>query len=199
MSALVGNVVVYKYPFKFAEKLLINNKEFVLSPNTEVTCLSKITKSDVWNWYEISFNIAGKTHTGYVYADYLAKVVPTSPAQNIIFMKTKAPKIGANIIIYEKADLNSQILFDDIKDGIDIQIVGEFNPNSTFTKVYYNDKIGYILNENLQSNGLTPNQIIAITVTSVAIVAFIIIAILFMHKNKTAKRKIENIEPDILS
>ena len=49
------------------------------------------------------------------------------------------------------------------------------------------------------SNGLTPNQIIAITVTSVAIVAFIIIAILFMHKNKTAKRKIENIEPDILS
>ncbi len=77
--------------------------------------------------------------------------------------------------------------------------MGEFNPNSTFTKVYYNDKIGYILNENLQSNGLTPNQIIAITVTSVAIVAFIIIAILFMHKNKTAKRKIENIEPDILS
>ena len=199
MSALVGNVVVYKYPFKFAEKLLINNKEFVLSPNTEVTCLSKITKSDVWNWYEISFNIAGKNHTGYVYADYLAKVVPTSPAQNIIFMKTKAPKIGANIIIYEKADLNSPVLFDDIKDGIDIQIVGEFNPNSTFTKVYYNDKIGYILNENLQSNGLTPNQIIAITVTSVAIVAFIIIAILFMHKNKTAKRKIENIEPDILS
>ena len=59
--------------------------------------------------------------------------------------------------------------------------------------------IGYILNENLQPNGLTPNQIIAITVTSVAIVAFVIIAILFTHKNKNAKKKIENIEPDILA
>ena len=114
-------------------------------------------------------------------------------------MKTKAPKIGTNILIYEKADINSAVLFDDLKDGMDIQIIGKYDPNTTFTKVYYKDKVGYILNENLQPNGLTPNQIIAITVTSVAIVAFIIIAILFTHKNKNAKKKIENIEPDILA
>ena len=89
-------------------------------------------------------------------------------------------------------------MFDDVKDGIDIQIVGEFDAKSTFTKVYYNEQIGYILTENLQPNGLTPNQIIAITITSVAIVAFAIIALLFVHKNKNSKKKIEDIEPDIL-
>ena len=65
--------------------------------------------------------------------------------------------------------------------------------------MFYKDEIGYILNENLQANGLTPNQIIAITITSVAIVAFTIIAILFMHKTKMQKKKVENIEPDILA
>ena len=52
-------------------------------------------------------------------------------------MKTKAPKIGTNIKIYQDADANSKVLFDDVKDGIDIQIVGEFDAKSTFTKVYY--------------------------------------------------------------
>ncbi len=113
-------------------------------------------------------------------------------------MKTKAPKIGTNIKIYASPDINSEVLFDNIKDGIDIQIVGDYNANNTFTKVLYNDKVGYILNENLQPNGLTPNQIIAISITSVAIVAFTLIALLFMHKNKTAKKKVEETEPDIL-
>ncbi len=198
MSAIVSNVAVYKYPFKYSEKLKIDDKEFTLTPKTEVICNSKISDSS-WNWYEITINSAGKNYTGYVNADYLAKKVPTTPEQNIIFMKTKAPKIGTNIKIYEQADINSEILFDDIKDGEDIQIVGEYNPESTFTKVFYKDKIGYILNENLQANGLTPNQIIAITITSVAIVAFTIIAILFMHKTKMQKKKVENIEPDILA
>ena len=199
MKALVKNVIVYQYPFKYADKLQINGKDYLLSPETEVSCITLIAAEDIWNWYKISINISGSTQIGYVYADYLSKVIPTSPEQNIIFMKTKAPKIGTNILIYEKADINSAVLFDDLKDGMDIQIIGKYDPNTTFTKVYYKDKVGYILNENLQPNGLTPNQIIAITVTSVAIVAFIIIAILFTHKNKNAKKKIENIEPDILA
>ena len=193
MSALVKNVPVYKYPYKHSDKL-----KFVLTPDIEVVCIAKVAGNDIWNWYKIIFNDGSSEVTGYVKAEYLAKVTPSSPPKNIIFMKTKAPKIGTNIKIYASPDINSEVLFDNIKDGIDIQIVGDYNANNTFTKVLYNDKVGYILNENLQPNGLTPNQIIAISITSVAIVAFTLIALLFMHKNKTAKKKVEETEPDIL-
>jgi len=198
MTAIVDNVSVYTYPHKFADKFMYNNKEFKLSKTTEVECVEQIAQDGIYDWYKITFTLGGKKETGYVFANYISKVVPITPPKNIIFMKTKAPKIGTNIKIYQDADANSKVLFDDVKDGIDIQIVGEFDAKSTFTKVYYNEQIGYILTENLQPNGLTPNQIIAITITSVAIVAFAIIALLFVHKNKNSKKKIEDIEPDIL-
>lgn len=198
MTAIVDNVSVYTYPHKFADKFMYNDKEFKLSKTTEVECVEQIAQDGIYDWYKITFTLGGKKETGYVFANYISKVVPITPPKNIIFMKTKAPKIGTNIKIYQDADANSKVLFDDVKDGIDIQIVGEFDAKSTFTKVYYNEQIGYILTENLQPNGLTPNQIIAITITSVAIVAFAIIALLFVHKNKNSKKKIEDIEPDIL-
>lgn len=199
MTVLFKNVQLFKYPYKTAEVIKFNGKDY-LDYDTVVTCELRIAAEGVWDWYKISLKDKyGQPVVGYVYAHNIFQVVPSAPSQSIIFMKTKAPKIGTNIIIYEKADLNSKVLFDDVKDGIDIQIEGEFNPDSTFTKVNYNGKIGYILTENLQANGLTPNQIIAISISSVAIVAFTIIAILFIHKNKHSKKKIENIEPDILS
>ncbi|MDE6565661.1 MAG: hypothetical protein K2L47_01195, partial [Clostridia bacterium] len=84
MRAIVNNVTVYQYPFKYSDKLQVNNTDFLLSPKTEVSCLALIADSDIWNWYKISINIAGSTEIGYVYADYLSKVIPTSPEQNII-------------------------------------------------------------------------------------------------------------------
>lgn len=197
MSSIVGNMQVYKYPYKNAETKF-DGKEYILDSKTQVTCIEKIADGDIWNWYKIRFESNGKTIVGYVNADYLSKVVPTTPPKTIKFMRAKAPKVGTTIKVYKEADLNSEVLFDDIKDGDDIQIVGEFDAKSTFTKVYYNNTIGYILSENLQATGLTPNQIIAITITSVAIVAFTIIALLLIHKNKYSKKKIEETQVDIL-
>lgn len=204
MSATVTGVQVYKYPFKTAElvktsdgKNVVINEAKVNKPIKEVTCLEKVAGAEIWDWYKIRLNKNGEEIEGYVLSDYLAKVVPTTPPNKISFMKTKAPKIGTNIKIYENPDINSTVLFGNVKDGIDIQIVGDFNINSTFTKVYYEGQIGFILTENLQPNGLTPNQIIAITISSVAIVAFAIIGLLFLSKNKRSKKKPENIDSDI--
>lgn len=197
MSAIVDKVNVYKLPYKYAAKLTDEQgNEVTLSPTQKVYAVEKVAKDNIWNWYKIK-SVDG-TIEGYVKADYIAEITPTTPPQNIIFMKTKAKKIGENICIYEKADENSAVLYNNVKDGIDIQIIGEFNENATFTKVYYEDKVGFILTINLQKNGLTPNQIIAISISCVAAVAFTLIIFLFIHKNKRTRKNVSKMTPDIL-
>lgn len=204
MSPVVSGVQVYKYPYKTAELVKDNDEPIVLSKTDIVTCLHKVagadsqTNEEIWNWYKITFQAKGNTYTGYVGCNYIAKITQPAHQTDIIFMKTKSPKIGTNIKIYAEASTDSKVLFDNVKDGIDIQIIGTFDPNGTFTQVFYNNTLGYILNENLQANGLTPNQIIAITITSVAVVAFIVLGLLFMHKNKHSKNKSEKPSKDII-
>lgn len=199
MSSIVANVSVYQYPYKNASILLDGNgNEYKLNSKIQVNCILKIADGNIWDWYKIKFNDGNKTITGYVGAKYLTKVVPITPPKNIKFMRAKASKIGNSIKIYQEPNLECKVLFDDIKDGTDIQLVNEYDEKSTFTKVFYNNTIGYMLSVNLQAKGLTPNQIIAITITSVAIVAFTIIALLFIHKNKYSKKKFEETTIDML-
>lgn len=200
MVALYDNVDVYELPYKNSKKLKDeNNAEIKLSPNSYVEGFYKVTKNDVWNWYKIQiYTENGESRQGYVKADYITKKTPTKAPQSILFMKTKAKKIGEKIYIYELASVDSKIISEDVKDGTDIQIIGEFNPESTFTKVLYNNQEGYILTVNLQKSGLTPNQIIAISISCTAIVAFSFIILLFIHKNRKLKKQVDETTVDML-
>lgn len=184
MSPMLNNTKVYMYPYTNADIVA------TIGPKDIVSVSYQIADSKLWNWYKITYH---DNKVGYVKAQELAPITPTTPPQNIEFLKTKCNKLGEKIIMYKEPNENSEIIFDNIDDGVDVQTFSNFDKNSEFTKVLYNGKVGYIKTINLQTSGLTPNQIIAISVTcSIAGLFVIIIVILyFIKKNKSKKSKVE--------
>lgn len=183
ISPLLNDTNVYQYPHDKANILT------ALDTTDVVKATVRIASENVWNWYQIKFTRDGNETIGYVKANHFAEVTSTTPPQKVIFLTTKSKNVGEKIKMYAEADENSEVLFSDIDDGISIQIFGEYDKDSKFTKVLYNEKVGYILTENLQKDGLTPSQIIAISVSCISVVAFILIIILLQQKKKNQKPK----------
>ena len=183
---------VYRYPYTHTENTT-NAIITEISALQPIKALSKVASDGVWDWTKIEITTDTGVQIGYVMSVNIANVTPTAPPDSTVFVKTKSQNIGEKIKMYTTPNLESAVVFADIDDGIDIQVIGKFDSNSTFTKVYYNEKEGYILTANLQESGLTPSQIIAISVSSACLVAFtlILILLLMLKKSRAKKQSIE--------
>ncbi len=182
---------VFAYPSVTAPKTTTLASQQVVTTLSMLAATDAVSKDKgVWDWYKIEFTEAGTKKTGYIQTKYIDHVAPSQPESSIVFLKTKAKNVGEKIKLYSKPDISSEIIFKDIDDGLDIQIYGEYDPDSTFTRVNYKEQIGYVLTENLQEAGLTPSQIIAISVTCSCIAAFGLIGLLLflMKRNKVKKQ-----------
>ncbi len=77
------------------------------------------------------------------------------------FVRAKTDKSGGKIYIYATPSLDGEVI-DWITDGTKIELTEEFNENSEFSEIRYNDKIAYILSANVKAKGLTSGQNFAI-------------------------------------
>lgn len=182
MSAF-NRTAVYKYPYTHAPEIC------EILAMQSVTTLYRVA---LWDWYKIEIITESGTVTGYVQSAMIDNVTPTSPPDSAVFLKTKSQNLGKKIIMYSEPSLEAEVMFNDIDDGIDIQLYGKFDEASTFTKVFHNEEVGYILSVNLQESGLTPNQIIAISISSACIIAFTLMTLLLLLLKKNRKKKLDN-------
>ena len=185
MSAF-NRTAVHEYPYSHATTI------GEIQAMQSVTVLSRIAGEGLWDWYKIEIVTGSETVIGYVHTATIDHITPTSPPDSAVFLKTKSQSLGAKIVMYSEANLDSEVIFADIDDGIDIQLYGKFDASSTFTKVFYNEEVGFILSANLQESGLTPNQIIAISISSACIIAFTLMTLLLLLLKKNRKKKLQN-------
>lgn len=183
---LRSGAVIYKYPFSYSEQLTI-------APfDSEIVVLSKVCGNEntfLWDWYKVSYtDSSGTSYIGFCLKDSITDYTSLTPPPKKVYYTVKADKIGVNIKLYSSPDINSAILYDDLKDGTKIILAQDkFNKSEEFTKIYYKDQVGYVLTKNLQVSGITTNQIIAISVTSVCIIILILLILILLRANKIKK------------
>jgi len=149
------NVNLYFMPFDNSINLKSTTKTII----TPVNIIKNINGSD---W--VKFNLDNQTY--YIKSSDLKHLEETTDEQfNFPTAKTKAKRIGSTVQLYATSDFNDVIA--KIGDGKEISIIDEFD---NFYYVQYRDKFGYIYKEDVQINGLTHLQTLAIILACVVVI-----------------------------
>lgn len=103
------------------------------------------------------------------------------------YVRAKTSSSGTKIYIYATPSLDGEII-DWVTDGYKIELTGEFDKDSEFSEIRYNDEIAYILSANIQAKGLTAGQSFAI-IFSIIIVGVTVALLVIAKIVKQRRRK----------
>lgn len=144
----------YKYPSNLAPSVF----DIERGVGYKVLGLISLTADGLGNdWYLLEYN----DQRFYVKKEGYVKDEKHFVEIERYFVRAKTDKSGGKIYIYATPSLDGEVV-DWITDGTKIELTEEFNENSEFSEIRYNDKIAYILSTNVQAKGLTSGQNFAI-------------------------------------
>lgn len=198
ITPLYASATVYKYPFESADKIDTVKKghHMDLIDNVAYENDKHVWQREDLKWYRVSYvNSVGITMTGYVKLSDLAPNITIEAPSTKLFLRVTTA-IGETATMYALPDLSSGIIEKYIKNGSLVELMQpEFDKDSKFTLVKFinesgEEKIGYMLTENLQPNTFTTGQIIAMILVGLAVVITItVIVLLIRYKKIKDKRK----------
>lgn len=142
----------------------------------------------VWGWYKVCLVGADGTLTyGYLQQDYVSKYTNFNLPSFSTDATVSAGSLGGIINVYLLPDENSEVL-GTLTDGDKITLAQEkLDTSSEWTKIVYNDMVGYVKTSSLITEGITPLQITLIVVFAVVIVATVIVVVLVVKKRNAQK------------
>lgn len=185
-QALTDGTAIYKYPY------VSNDVVATVDIDDVIIVIDNVATDDgvqVWGWYKVC--IVGEDNSltyGYVqqkgYVSAYTNLKPPSFAQDAT---VSAGSLGGIINVYLLPDEESEVL-GTLTDGDKVSLNQEkLDASSEWTKIVYNDMVGYVKTENLITEGITPLQITLIVVFAVVIVATAIVVILVVKKRNAQK------------
>lgn len=142
----------------------------------------------VWDWYKVCLVGEDGTLTyGYLQKEYASKYTNFKLPSFSTDATVSAGSLGGIINVYLLPDENSEVL-GTLTDGDKITLAQEkLDDSSEWTKIVYNDMVGYVKTSSLITEGITPLQITLIVVFSVVIVATAIVIVLVVKKRNSQK------------
>lgn len=197
ITPLYASAAVYKYPFESADKIDTVKKGVAMElvDNVAYENGAQVWQREDLKWYRVSYtNNVGITMTGYVKLSDLAPNITIEAPSTKLFLRVTTA-IGETATMYAFPDLGSGIIEKYIKNGSLVELMQpKFDKADKFTLVKFinengEEKIGYMLTENLQPNTLTAGQIIAIILVVLAVAITVTVVILLIRYKKIKDKR----------
>lgn len=171
---------IYKSPYDSSQ--VIDTVD-IFTRLVVINNVGEVDKVQVWPYYKVSYVKDDQIITGYVkstsVSPYCQLTAPTILKSVIVTTKT----IGDSVNLYTLPDENSPIITY-VVDGTNLNLAEEYDKDSKFTKVVYNDGYAYILTESLQTTGLTSMQITIIIVAAIVFIGTVIMVVILVKRYK---------------
>ena len=184
-QAMHDNTSVYLYPYESDDVVATVDIDDLL---IVVDNVANDGGNHVWGWYKVC--IVGEDGTltyGYLQKEYLSKYTNFKLPSFSTDATVSAGSLGGIINVYLLPDEESEVL-GSLTDGDKITLAQEkLDSSEEWTKIVYNDMVGYVKTANLITKGITPLQITLIVVFSVVIVATAIVIVLVVKKRNAQR------------
>ena len=169
-----------------------NNAKFAIHDiptDTDINLTSRIKDFSGKNWYFATYEISGKTYSGFILESSLAN----KSAQNDTYILMKAdPKIFSKLILFASADENSKKVIE-IPSGTDLKV---YEQNEKWSKVQVdvdgNTYEGYVLNEYIIKNGTTNLVEFGLVIGLSLVFVALLFSILFIGRKKYLRKQKQN-------
>lgn len=153
---------------------------------TRFTPVSDCADYEDSKWIRVNYN----DRIYFVLADDCGDYIELIPEENKLYGRAKAKRVGGLVSIYSDANEGSQTLAE-IVDGTRIEVLDTLD---AFYLIRYENTVGYMRKADVQIDGLTTVQIVAIAVSCIVAVAGIGIFIAIevtKKKSEEAERRAE--------
>ncbi len=184
-QAMHDNTSVYLYPYESDDVVATVGIDDLL---IVVDNVAEDGGNHVWGWYKVC--IVGEDGTltyGYLQKEYLSKYTNFKLPSFSTDATVSAGSLGGIINVYLLPDEESEVL-GSLTDGDKVTLAQEkLDSSEEWTKIVYNDMMGYVKTANLITKGITPLQITLIVVFSVVIVATAIVIVLVVKKRNAQR------------
>ncbi len=141
----------------------VSNGKISVNSGVRVELVSDCADFENAKWLRVRYN----SHIYFVAASDVEKYVEIIPEEEKVFGKAKAHRVGGLVNIYAEANDSSAALTQ-IVDGTKVEVLDTLDG---FYLVRYEDIVGYMVDKEVQLDGLTTVQIIAIAVACFVAVA----------------------------
>lgn len=184
-QALHENTSIYMYPYVSDEIVATVGIDQLL---IVVDNVAEDNGTHVWGWYKVCIVSDDGTLTyGYIQKEYASRYTNFKLPSFSKDATVSAGSLGGIINVYLLPDENSEVL-GTMSDGDKITLAQEkLDTSSEWTKIVYNDMVGYVKTANLITEGITPLQITLIVVFAVVIVATAIVIVLVVKKRRAQR------------
>lgn len=178
---------IREFPMRSA-KVLVSAKRPI-----ELKLLNNVAgeyNNHVWQWYKVTCKAEdGAIIVGYVQKDDVYYTSAITPPKNRVFLKVQTNELGKTVKLYKEPNAEAEVLVENISDGEKVLLGAEtFDNSAEFTKVSYNNTVGYIYTAYLLQSGLTSGQVTTIVVSVVCVVIFIVLVVLLALRKKLFKK-----------
>lgn len=171
---------IYKSPYATSDVL---DTVDIYTKLVVINNVAQIGEEQIWPYYKVSYVKDNEIVTGYVkttaVSPYCSLTAPVILKEVVVSTKT----IGDSVYLYTLPDENSPVITY-VTDGTNLNLAEEYNKDSKFTKVVYNDEYAYILTENIQTTGLTSVQITIIIVSVIVFIGTILMVVILVKRYK---------------
>lgn len=157
------------------------NGEITIANGTSVNLVDDACNLDGGKWWRMEKD--GITY--YIARADVSEYVAPAPAEpekpKAVYGRTKADRAGGSVRIYSSPDEYSEVVLS-LTDGVKVEIVETLDG---FYLVRYNDVTGYVKADEIELDGLTTVQIIAIVLSVVVVlVGALVFVITYQTKQK---------------
>lgn len=179
-QGLHASTNIYRYPYSGSEVLT------TVSIYDELVVIDNVAEQDgtqVWDYYTVSYVKGGEIITGYVEKTDVSQYTALKPPTILKTVKISSGSIGSLVYLYVlPSEDSAQVAA--LTDGTELDLAEEYNKNSTWTKVVYNDTYAYVKTSQISQKGLTAVQITLIVISSVVVVASVVMLVIMKKKRK---------------
>lgn len=173
---------VYKYPIKDNEFVIdLFPKDMRFEVQSDVFGYYSKTETKNVYWYQIEIN-------GGIYYIERYAVGETEIEVNKDYGKAKlrASAINTTVSLYNRPKADKAYVIESYKDGVEVQLLEEYNAEKEYMHVSVDGVDGYVLTRELNMGGITPAQIVLIVLVILGATASVVILSL---SRKTYKKR----------
>ncbi|MDE7373313.1 MAG: SH3 domain-containing protein, partial [Clostridia bacterium] len=141
----------------------VNNGKVAVLAGTRFTLISDCADFENSKWLRVNYN----EKTYFVLSDDCDEFIELIRDEDRVYGKAKAKRVGGLVNVYADASSDAEVLLS-IVDGTEIEVLDKLD---RYYMVRYGNTVGYMLKGEVELDGLTTVQIIAIVVACLVAVA----------------------------